>query len=653
MPLPRPITIANTRYLKDDVNSYSPEIIEIAKRLDANHILLSFTGTSGEDKERWNWRLIKPFVRQCHDEGLFVAFYMKLTNINWKPMFHERPESREWLMRYADGRPAIYLGHPDRYMGCLNNPNWRNHLKEMIAKAIDHEPDSLFYDNCFVPRELAGLHDDEAAAAGWACYCDTCRVRFREYTAQRLGWECELPSRPKWDDPIWQAFIEFRDEYFADAMGMVVDYAHELNPDIVVYPNLAVPWMGGGGAKGSATHLVADKVDLILLERRGAPRLESPPSGGMPRAINAVVDWKYGSRVKSTPIWYRQNKPGSHTPDQMKIGLAESSAFNGATHHIMAALFTHEHVKAYIIRHYYTWLQDYERFYVDAKPLADVALHVSTPTINWYYPNRVTQGGSELPQNLTGLAQALVELHVPFNVVLDEDLTAEHGYRVLVLPNSACMSDQDVEAVRRFVANGGGLIATAETSLYDEKFRIRDDFGLADVFGAHHWQWVSDVVKSEYGKGRVAFLPGDPDERFWYEGISSDLALFREAMEHVLDGDRPIEIDAPTTTVINLTETADGDTTIVHLINYDVQLTETQKAFGKEEVPPVTDTLARRVVGIPVTLRKPEGREVERVRLHSTDLDESRDLAFQESDRAVSFEIPILWIYDVIAVDWR
>ena len=173
------------------------------------------------------------------------------------------------------------------------------------------------------------------------------------------------------------------------------------------------------------------------------------------------------------------------------------------------------------------------------------------------------------------------------------------------------------------------------------------------MFGAHHGQAVSDVVKSEYGKGRVAFLPGDPDERFWYEGISTDLALFHEAMEYVLDGDRPIEIDAPTTTVMNLTETADGDTTLVHLINYDVQLTETQKAFGKDEVPPVTDTLARRVVGIPITLRKPAGRNVERVRLHSTDLDEPLDLEFQESDREVSFEIPVLWIYDVIAVDWR
>lgn len=653
MPLPRPITIVNTRYLKDDVNSYSPEVIRIAKRLNANLILLSFTGTSGEDKERWNWSLIKPFVRKAHDEDLFVSFYMKLTNINWKPMFQERPESRDWLMRYADGRPALYLGHPDRFMGCLNNPAWRRYLKEMIAKAVEYEPDSLFYDNCFVPRELAGSRDDEAAAAGWACYCEVCRERFRGYTAGKLGWECELPWPPRWNDPVWQAFIEFRDDYFAETMGMVVDYAHELRPDLVVYPNLAVPWMGGGGAKGSATHLVADKVDLILLERRGAPRLEAPPAGGMPRAVNAVVDWKYGSRVKDTPIWYRQNKPGSHTPDQMKIGLAEASAFNGATHHIMAALFTHEHVKADIISHYYAWLQKHERFYVGTKPVADTALHVSTPTINWYYPNAVTQGAADLPQNLPGMAQALVELHVPFNVVLDEDLTANHGYRVLVLPNSACMTARDVEGIRRFVAGGGGLVATGETSLYDERFRIRGDFALSDVFGVHHGQAAPDIVKREYGEGRCAFLTGSPDERFWYEGISTDLALFREAMDYVFKSNQQIEIDAPTTTVVNVTETADRDTTLVHLINYDVQLTETQKAFGKDEVPPVTDTLARRVLDIPVTLRKPEGRNAKQVRLYSTDLDAPVDLAFQESDHAVSFDIPVLWIYDMIAVDWR
>jgi len=104
---------------------------------------------------------------------------------------------------------------------------------------------------------------------------------------------------------------------------------------------------------------------------------------------------------------------------------------------------------------------------------------------------------------------------------------------------------------------------------------------------------------------------------------------------------------------MNVTETADGNTTLIHLINYDVQLTETQKAFGIDEVPPVTDTLARRVLDMPVALRKPEGRAVKRVQLYSTDLDTRLDLEFEDSERAVSFEIPVLMIYDVIAVDWE
>ena len=161
-------------------------------------------------------------------------------------------------------------------------------------------------------------------------------------------------------------------------------------------------------------------------------------------------------------------------------------------------------------------------------------------------------------------------------------------------------------------------------------------------------------VKSEYGKGRVAFLPGDPDERFWYEGISTDLALFREAMEYVLDGDRPIEIDRAhhhrdephrdcrrrydPRTPHQLRRTAHGDAEGLREGRGAPRYRHPGTAGGRHpHYPP----------------RKPAGRNVERVRLHSTDLDETLDLAFQESDRAVSFEIPLLWIYDVIAVDWR
>jgi hypothetical protein len=54
---------------------------------------------------------------------------------------------------------------------------------------------------------------------------------------------------------------------------------------------------------------------------------------------------------------------------------------------------------------------------------------------------------------------------------------------VVILPNAAALSAAQVAALRRFVAAGGGLVATGETSLCDEIGRPRRDFALADVFG--------------------------------------------------------------------------------------------------------------------------------------------------------------------------
>ena len=72
---------------------------------------------------------------------------------------------------------------------------------------------------------------------------------------------------------------------------------------------------------------------------------------------------------------------------------------------------------------------------------------------------------------------------------LDEwNLTAKDlaRYRVLVLANAAALSAAQVNAVREYVRGGGGLVATAETSLCDELGRPRGDFALAEVLGASY-----------------------------------------------------------------------------------------------------------------------------------------------------------------------
>ncbi len=70
-------------------------------------------------------------------------------------------------------------------------------------------------------------------------------------------------------------------------------------------------------------------------------------------------------------------------------------------------------------------------------------------------------------------------------MVHDHLLDPEHlnRFKTLILPNIAALSTQQCSQLRAFVAQGGSLVATYETSLYDEWGVRRKDFGLADLFG--------------------------------------------------------------------------------------------------------------------------------------------------------------------------
>ena len=71
-------------------------------------------------------------------------------------------------------------------------------------------------------------------------------------------------------------------------------------------------------------------------------------------------------------------------------------------------------------------------------------------------------------------------------MVHDQLLDAAHvdQFKVLIFPNIAALSEAQCRQIREYVARGGSIVATHETSLYDEWGVRRADFGLADLFGA-------------------------------------------------------------------------------------------------------------------------------------------------------------------------
>lgn len=71
-----------------------------------------------------------------------------------------------------------------------------------------------------------------------------------------------------------------------------------------------------------------------------------------------------------------------------------------------------------------------------------------------------------------------------------------NDFDVLVVANQALLSDEEIGAIKRFVGSGKGLVVTGRSSLYDEHYRQREDYGLRSLFDREN----------------VVFLPSAPEK---------------------------------------------------------------------------------------------------------------------------------------------
>ena len=104
-----------------------------------------------------------------------------------------------------------------------------------------------------------------------------------------------------------------------------------------------------------------------------------------------------------------------------------------------------------------------------------------------------TQNGEKLTRQtrvgdhynaFTGCFESLMRSHIQFDVLDEMGVEAKLGaYKVLILPNAACLSDDLAAAIETWIKDGGTLVASFETSFYDEWGGKRKRPCLADALG--------------------------------------------------------------------------------------------------------------------------------------------------------------------------
>src|SRR4029077_6989143 len=140
-------------------------------------------------------------------------------------------------------------------------------------------------------------------------------------------------------------------------------------------------------------------------------------------------------------------------------------------------------------RKYFQWTAKHDAHFFNKRSIAKLGVVMGQRTQLFYGSGGVYKGpqAAAMQQTVNGIYYALLEGRFLFDYVHEDRLDAERlsKYSALVLPNVALLSDAQCAQLRAYVKSGGSLLATFETSMYDERNQRRSDFGLADVLGIH------------------------------------------------------------------------------------------------------------------------------------------------------------------------
>jgi hypothetical protein len=265
-------------------------------------------------------------------------------------------------------------------------------------------------------------------------------------------------------------------------------------------PNARFIANAGGGALSSLDMKTIGELAPTLFADRQARRGVAPPwtNGKNGKEYRATLGGKAIVGIFSVGVEepYRW-KDSVQSPAEIRLWVADGIA-NGLRPwftKFSGTLYDRRWLEP--VEELYGWHYRNERYLRNERPLARVAMVYSQQTATFYGGD---QARAKVEDHTLGFYQALIEARIPFEMVHDHLLDAEHvnQFRTLILPNIAALSDGQCAQLRQFVEHGGSLVATYETSLYDEWGVRRRDFGLADLFGASAAGLVEGPMQNSY-----------------------------------------------------------------------------------------------------------------------------------------------------------
>ena len=342
------------------------------------------------------------------------------------------------------------------------NSGYLEMMKQIIAEQLAYGIDGFHIDML-----------DQGFGPPYGCWCEHCRKKFE------AEFNCPMPKGVTWDED-WDRMLKFRYTSSANFEQALRDYIKSLNPHATVdfnyHGNPPFSWEVG---QRPVQH--ASSGDFVTGETGvwGFSALTVGLNAEFYRAATPSLPFQVAMQRGVRMYHDQTTRPLNDIRWELLTLLAhgafvtmvDKTGFDGwldpVAYERIGIAFREAHAKQSHFGHTPVW---------------DVGIYFSSRTRDWLGRN----DPAGYFQSFQGAHKALVYEHIPWGILLDENLTIEklNKFPVVLLPSVAILSKQEINLLRRYVEEGGNLIITGLSGCYDYMGQVQDVSSLEALIGA-------------------------------------------------------------------------------------------------------------------------------------------------------------------------
>ncbi len=401
----------------------------------------------------------------AHEDGL-VVFARMDSNRAGEDFYKAHPD---WFAVNAEATP---YRADDLYISCVNSPYYNEHIPAILKEiAILYRPEG------FTDNSWSGLGRDQM------CYCNYCQKSFHDKTGY------DLPRRKNWNDKIYKKWINWNYQRRLELWDLNNRTTKSAGGEHCIWSGMNSGPISGQSNSFRDFKAIAQKADIIMLDDQARSEnggfMHNSETG---KLIYGILGWD--KLVPESMAMYQAHKPwfrlASKPVPEARMWMVEGIAGGIQPWWHMISAYHEDRRMYHNPEEVFNWHKANEAYLINRKPVTNIGVVWSQLNTDFYGQDN-TEEKVELPWR--GISQALIRARIPYLPVHADDIEKEaKQLSVLILPNIGVLTNGQVNAIKRFAENGGSVIASGDTGLFDEWGDARTDFALADIFGVHFIQ---------------------------------------------------------------------------------------------------------------------------------------------------------------------